>query len=72
MVWRRVPLDQLAQTWRLLAPAGPSELPRGHIPALDAIRGLAIVAVTRPLVTAAGLTSLLGNAWLGQHAYCIL
>src|SRR5262245_61551060 len=44
MVWRPVlvPRIDLAAE-RQLAPA---ELPRGHIPALDAIRGLAVVVVT--------------------------
>src|SRR5262245_23583086 len=44
MVWRPflAPRFDLAAT----PEPAPSELPRGHIPALDAIRGLAIVVVT--------------------------
>jgi peptidoglycan/LPS O-acetylase OafA/YrhL len=46
MVWRTMPVEHLARTWQALAPQQEVELPRGHIPALDAIRGLAIVLVT--------------------------
>src|SRR5947207_1280339 len=44
MVWRPfiAPRFDLATSGE----CAPAELPRGHIPALDAIRGLAIVAVT--------------------------
>src|SRR5437868_8736130 len=44
MVWRRslAPPFGLLEAWQ---PA-TTDLPRGHIPALDAIRGLAIVVVT--------------------------
>ena len=44
MVWK---LSSLPRWFRPVQPAAaPLELPRGHIPALDAIRGLAIVLVT--------------------------
>jgi peptidoglycan/LPS O-acetylase OafA/YrhL len=46
MVWRRAARSLLAGTRHALAAEAAAELPRGHIPALDAIRGLAIVLVT--------------------------
>lgn len=46
MVWRRAANELLAGTRHALARQPAAELPRGHIPALDAIRGLAIVLVT--------------------------
>src|SRR5262245_46750847 len=42
MVWRSVPRFKFG----LQPQREPAELPRGHVPALDAIRGLAIVVVT--------------------------
>ncbi|MDX1948159.1 MAG: acyltransferase [Pirellulaceae bacterium] len=47
MVWRTARRDSLAILRPLLAPAEiPSVNLRGHLPALDAVRGLAIVLVT--------------------------
>src|SRR5262245_11738617 len=42
MVWRSVPRLKFG----LQPQREPAELPRGHVPALDAIRGLAILVVT--------------------------
>ena len=44
MVWR--PATTLRSQLRPAAALEPLELPRGHIPALDALRGLAILVVT--------------------------
>jgi peptidoglycan/LPS O-acetylase OafA/YrhL len=44
MIWRPLLVPRFDIAAR--PPAPPAELPRGHIPALDAIRGLAIVIVT--------------------------
>jgi len=44
MIWRPLLVPRFDLAAEPLAP--PAELPRGHIPALDAIRGLAIVLVT--------------------------
>jgi peptidoglycan/LPS O-acetylase OafA/YrhL len=44
MAWRPLAAVRLPLAWQ--PQGGCAELPRGHIPALDAIRGLAIVLVT--------------------------
>jgi peptidoglycan/LPS O-acetylase OafA/YrhL len=44
MIWRPLLVPRFDIAAQPLAP--PAELPRGHIPALDAVRGLAIVLVT--------------------------
>jgi peptidoglycan/LPS O-acetylase OafA/YrhL len=44
MIWRPLLVPRFDIAAQPLSP--PAELPRGHIPALDAVRGLAIVVVT--------------------------
>src|SRR3954454_21370413 len=64
MVWRPF----IARRFELAVEreAAPAELPRGHIPALDAIRGLAIVVVTLYRFGGGGdgPASAIGHSWL--------